>query len=106
MLRHTVVGARYIYGRSAERSAGNALLRRETGKHEYALMRWGFVPFPFWAKKVKICYTAINARAEEVASKPAFRGALKNRRCLVPADAFYECERLVPKTKRPFALAL
>ncbi len=77
---------------------------RDTGKREFALMRWGLVPF--WAKDPKVGYSTINARAEEAASKPAFREALKKRRCLVPADAFYEWQRLDKKTKRPFAFAL
>ena len=74
------------------------------GSREFALLRWGLVPF--WAKDPKFGYSTINARAEEAASKPAFRDALKKRRCLVPADAFYEWQRLDPKTKRPFAFAL
>jgi len=68
------------------------------------LLRWGLVPF--WAKDAKIGYNTINARAEDVASKPAFREALKKRRCLVPADAFYEWQRLDSKSKRPYAFAL
>jgi putative SOS response-associated peptidase YedK len=77
---------------------------RDTGKREFALLRWGLVPF--WAKDPKFGYSTINARAEEAASKPAFREALKKRRCLVPADAFYEWQRLDAKTKRPFAFGL
>ncbi len=79
-------------------------LGRDTGDREFALMRWGIVPF--WAKDAKIGYTTINARAEEVAAKPAFREALRKRRCLVPADAFYEWERSDPKDRHPFAIAL
>jgi putative SOS response-associated peptidase YedK len=79
-------------------------LNRDSGKREVALLRWGLVPF--WAKDAKIGYNTINARAEDVASKPAFREALKKRRCLVPADAFYEWQRLDLKTRRPFAFAL
>jgi len=79
-------------------------LSRETGRREFALLRWGLVPF--WAKDAKIAYSTINARAEEAASKPAYREAIRKRRCLVPADAFYEWQRLDPKTKRPFAFAL
>jgi putative SOS response-associated peptidase YedK len=79
-------------------------LSRDTGRREAALLRWGVVPF--WAKDPKMAYSTINARAEEVASKPAYREALKKRRCLVPADAFYEWQRLNAKTKRPFAFAL
>ena len=52
------------------------------------LARWGLVPY--WAKDQKFGYSTINARAEDVLSKPAFREAFKKRRCLVPADAFYE----------------
>jgi putative SOS response-associated peptidase YedK len=47
-------------------------LNRDTGKREFMLMRWGLVPA--WAKDAKIGYNTMNARAEEVASKPAFRG--------------------------------
>jgi len=58
------------------------------------------------AKDPKFGYSTINARAEEVATKPAYREALKKRRCLVPADAFYEWRRIDKKTKHPFAFAL
>jgi len=58
------------------------------------------------AKDAKFGYSTINARAEEAAAKPAYREALKKRRCLVPADAFYEWQRIDKKTKHPFAFAL
>jgi putative SOS response-associated peptidase YedK len=67
-------------------------------------MRWGLVPS--WANDTKIAYTTINARAEEVATKPAYRDALKKRRCLIPADAFYEWQKLGAKTRQPYAIAL
>jgi putative SOS response-associated peptidase YedK len=79
-------------------------LNRESGNREFALLRWGLVPF--WAREAKIGYTTINARAEEAASKPVFREALKKRRCLVPADCFFEWQRLNAKSKRPFAIGL
>ena len=83
-------------------------LNPATGRREFALMRWGLVPF--WAKDQKLGLSTINARAEEAASRPVFREAMKKRRCLVPADAFYEWQRPQPgadaKTRRPFALAL
>jgi putative SOS response-associated peptidase YedK len=79
-------------------------LNRDTGAREFALLRWGLVPF--WAKDAKFGYTTINARAEEIAAKPAYREALKKRRCLIPADAFYEWQKTGSKAKHPFAFAL
>jgi putative SOS response-associated peptidase YedK len=79
-------------------------LNRDSGNREFALLRWGLVPF--WAKDAKFGYSTINARAEEAASKPAFREALKKRRCLVPADAFYEWMKPNAKLKIPYAIAL
>jgi len=51
-------------------------------------LHWGIVPF--WAKDISIGSRMINARAETVSSKPSFRNAFKKRRCLIPADGFYE----------------
>ncbi len=79
-------------------------LNADTGKREFALMRWGLVPY--WAKDAKIGYSTINARAEEAAAKPLYREAFKKRRCLIPADAFYEWQQLNQRKKRPFAFAL
>ena len=79
-------------------------LNRDTGQREIVLMRWGLIPY--WSKDAKIGYSTINAKAETVATAPAFREAFKRRRCLVPADAFYEWQKLDPKHKQPFAIAL
>ena len=79
-------------------------LNRETGQREIVLMRWGLIPY--WSKDAKIGYSTINAKAETVATAPAFRDAFRRRRCLVPADAFYEWQKLDPKHKQPFAIAL
>ena len=66
-------------------------------------MRWGLVPF--WAKDPKIGNRMINARAESVATKPAFRASLKRRRCLVPATGFYEWKKS-DKEKLPYYIRL
>jgi putative SOS response-associated peptidase YedK len=58
---------------------------------ELTLARWGLVPS--WAKDEKVGLSLINARCETVADKPAFRGAYQKRRCLVPADGFYEWQK-------------
>lgn len=58
------------------------------GQRTASTMRWGLIPS--WAKDAAIGNKMINARAETVAEKPAFRTALKRRRCLIPADGFYE----------------
>lgn len=59
--------------------------------------RWGLVPF--WAKDISVGNRMINARAETVAEKPAFRKALAHRRCIIPADGFYEWKK-EPGSKR------
>jgi putative SOS response-associated peptidase YedK len=81
------------------------IVREEERARQIALARWGLVPF--WAKDIDTGYSTINARAETVASKPAFRSAFRHRRCLIPADGFYEWQ-VVPssKTKQPWFVAL
>jgi len=74
--------------------------------------RWGLVPH--WAKDLKLGASMINARCETVSSKPAFRSAFKQRRCLIPADGYYEWQRLdgrkqphfiYPEDQRPLVFA-
>jgi len=65
-----------------------AVVRLEDEKRRLAMLHWGLIPF--WAKDEKIGYRTINARCEGIESKPAFREAFKKRRCLIPADGFYE----------------
>jgi putative SOS response-associated peptidase YedK len=59
----------------------------EVGK-EMVMAKWGLVPH--WSKEPKTGYSTINARIESVAEKPAYRTPFKRRRCLIPADGFYE----------------
>ena len=73
------------------------------GKREMTLMRWGLVPS--WAKDISIGNRMINARAETVATKPSFRAAFKRRRCLVPADGYYEWQKTVTG-KQPYYIHL
>lgn len=60
----------------------------ESSEREFKMLRWGLIPS--WAKDAKMGAKLINARAETVAEKPAFRAAFKKRRCLILADGFYE----------------
>jgi putative SOS response-associated peptidase YedK len=77
----------------------------EGGKVVLKPMRWGLVPF--WAKDVSIGNRMINARAETVKEKPAYRTPLKRRRCLVVADSFYEWQKLPnSKLKQPMRILL
>jgi len=68
-----------------------ALVERK-GERRMGPLRWGLVPF--WAKDPSVGNRMINARAETAATKPAFRDAMRRRRCLIPADGFYEWRKL------------
>jgi putative SOS response-associated peptidase YedK len=73
------------------------------GGRELVLLRWGLVPS--WAKDLSIGSKLIHARSDGVASKPSFRAAFRQRRCLVPADGFYEwSEKAGPKNKPPYLI--
>lgn len=79
-------------------------LAPETGQRELTVMRWGLVPF--WSKDGKSTFNTINAKAETITTSPLYREAMKRRRCLVPADWFYEWQKVDAKTKQPFAAGL
>jgi putative SOS response-associated peptidase YedK len=73
----------------------------EDGRKEISMARWGLIPF--WAEDPSIGNRMINARADAVASKPAFRNAFKERRCLVPISGFYEWQKISgSKVKQPW----
>ncbi len=67
------------------------VVRRSEGERQFVLMRWGFIPG--WVKDPKSFPLVINIRGESAAEKPSFRAALARRRCLMPADGFYEWRR-------------
>ncbi|MFC0239406.1 SOS response-associated peptidase [Rhodopseudomonas telluris] len=69
------------------------------GARRFRLMRWGFLPS--WVKDPKAFALVINARAETVFEKPAFRNAIRRRRCLVPTDGYYEW-RAIGSRKQPY----
>ena len=70
---------------------------------QLSVMKWGLIPH--WAKDPSISMSTINAKSETAATKPAFRDPLKFRRCLIPADGFYEWKRTV-KAKQPFCFEI
>jgi putative SOS response-associated peptidase YedK len=73
----------------------------ETKERSLDALRWGLVPH--WAKDLKIGSRMINARAETVATMPAFRDAFEARRCIIPASGFYEWQK-TGTTKQPYAI--
>lgn len=78
-----------------------AVITLENGKRHFRLMRWGLMPS--WVKETENFPTLFNARSETIATKPAFRSAARHRRCLIPADWFYEWAHH-GKTKTPFRI--
>ena len=71
----------------------------QPGKKELVLMHWGLIPH--WAKQRDSNYRMINARAETIAEKPAFRSPFRHRRCLIPADGYYEWKSMQGR-KQPY----
>ena len=80
-----------------------ATVRLADGGRRLSMLRWGLIPA--WAKEPSIGYKMINARAETTYQKPSFRAAFKARRCLIPADGFYEWKR-EGKAKQPYLIGL
>jgi putative SOS response-associated peptidase YedK len=100
------------YNVAPETSPNIPVIIRHRGANECRLMHWGLISS--WAKDPSIGNQMINARAEPLMEKPAFKDLVRSRRCIIPADGFYEWrkegKRKVPmwvhlKTKEPFALA-
>jgi putative SOS response-associated peptidase YedK len=79
------------------------IIRAGEAGPECVMARWGLVPS--WAKDLKIGNQCINAKAETVTTKPAFRSAFKSRRCLVPVSGFYEWQKQ-GKAKQPYWIGM
>jgi putative SOS response-associated peptidase YedK len=79
------------------------IVRRQEGKPRFALVRWGLLPA--WVKDPRTFALLINARCEAVTDKPAFRAAMRRRRCLIPADGFYAW-KAAGKGKHPYYIRL
>ncbi len=80
-----------------------ATVRLGDGGRRLSMLRWGLIPA--WAKEPNIGYKLINARSETAHQKPSFRAAFKARRCLIPADGFYEWKR-EGKAKQPYLIGM
>jgi len=81
------------------------VVRERKGERRADLLRWGLVPH--WAMDPSIGHRLVNARAESARDKPAFRAAMLARRCLIPADVFYEWQAVQGRRrKQPFAVRI
>jgi putative SOS response-associated peptidase YedK len=80
------------------------VISRRDGEREGRLMRWGLVPH--WSDGPRSSAPMINARAETLLARPAFRSLAERRRCLIPADGFYEWETSTGGQRRPFDFRL
>ncbi|MFP6743740.1 MAG: SOS response-associated peptidase [Alphaproteobacteria bacterium] len=97
---HANLAARYNVAPSQDVAA---LRTGPDDQRELVMLRWGLVPG--WAKDPAMGNRMINARAETVAEKPAFRAAFRQRRCLIPADGFYEWQKTPDGSKQPYLIA-
>jgi len=97
-IRYNVAPTQPVYAVADGRPAGPG----QRGPRQLGTFRWGLVPA--WAKSLAVGAGMINARAEGIATKPAYRNALVRRRCLIPADAFYEWQA-APAAQEALGLA-
>jgi putative SOS response-associated peptidase YedK len=83
-----------------------AIVQLPDAPRQLRLLQWGLIPA--WAKDPSIGYKTINARAETAAQKPSFRAAFRHRRCLIPADGFYEWQQATERQskKQPYFIGL
>lgn len=74
------------------------------GQLRFGKLKWGLVPS--WAKDDKLAAKLVNARAETLADKPSFRDSLRRKRCVIPADSFYEWHKQADGSKQPMRIHL
>jgi putative SOS response-associated peptidase YedK len=79
---------------------------RETGERELEMMRWGLLPYFAKSPTQFKSFSTINAKAETLETNATWRTPFRRRRCLVPADGFYEWKTISPKKKQPYAFGL
>ncbi|GII81590.1 DUF159 family protein [Sphaerisporangium rufum] len=91
-----------VLTRPAEPAAGEGGERAAEPVRQLRVLKWGLVPS--WAKDPSVGSRMINARVETVAEKPSFRRAFAQRRCLLPADGYYEWYKTDKKNKQPYYL--
>src|SRR6266567_5654821 len=96
---YNVAPTKPVYAVMTRGSRGSGDSGPQDVARELRVVRWGLVPS--WAKDVSIGSRMINARAETVSEKPAFRSAFARRRCLLPADGYYEWQRPPSGTSGP-----
>ncbi len=103
-LRRSDPEAAALYAETAQPLL-TVLRDRESGERRLEALRWGLIPS--WATNGRIGYKTANAMGETVATRSVYRGAFKRRRCLVPADSFYEWKKIAgAKTKQPYRFAM
>jgi putative SOS response-associated peptidase YedK len=91
--RYNVAPSQYVY----------AIQQPKHGENHWRIFQWGLVPF--WAKDKKIGSRMFNARAETLEEKPSFRAAFRYRRCIIPADDFFEWKTVEgQKRKQPYEI--
>lgn len=95
------LGARYNVAPTDE---AYAIATSADGTRRLGTFRWGLIPF--WSKDARGGAKMINARAEGLLDKPAFKRAFERKRCIVPADGFYEWERVDARTKQPWYITM
>ena len=98
------LAARYNIAPTTDIAAVRLAGEKEERGHHYFTAHWGLIP-P-WTKSTEFAAKMINARSETVAEKPAYRTAFKSRRCLIPANGFYEWQKLSKGEKQPWLIGV